>query len=520
MNIIDDIVRLIRRPSPKQVGGEMKSPFLSAVGFTSVNASDILDSYKDRAETVGDIKAVLEHLDVRRNLEAVEQMAFSGWGIKAIPPEDYNGNDQKLADEEKEIINRLWEFNKIWQIEKKIPQTFEAIRAYRWDVQEIYMGQIGKWQVPIYWEQLPPHSFGKSLSKYEGNSKFIPDRLLKGIIYDVEAKKHLFFQAQDSTSDPREIPTDNVFFMSDPHTNDPQGHSYFSGLVPYIKAQGLATMASNQTMARGGTPNAIFKVKNLDKEDDLGFTVSEGDEENIGTSQYKWWSYADSLAGRQGKDTRMVVPEEIDVIWPDLKIALNPLDAEDHWKAKIVDAIVPVDPMKQLGTSLAKSSKELLDYLEGIFGGYREQVGAYAEVLTYVVNINGWEGWTIESTFTPLSPKDIKQEKDHSLRSYQAGAIPVSRYYEETGRPALDPAEQLQLYREILIRAGKVDQLPLLTPELVGLKIVGQSAEEEPLPGEQKGLQVMLQAKSDGLLSILADEGYFRTNDEHKEHNK
>ena len=112
MNIIDDIVRLIRRPSPKQVGGEMKSPFLSAVGFTSVNASDILDSYKDRAETVGDIKAVLEHLDVRRNLEAVEQRAFSGWGIKAIPPEDYNGNDQKRADEEKEIINRLWEFNK------------------------------------------------------------------------------------------------------------------------------------------------------------------------------------------------------------------------------------------------------------------------------------------------------------------------------------------------------------------------------------------------------------------------
>lgn len=518
MNIINDILRLIRQPSPKQVGGEMKSPFLSAIGYKQVNASDTLDSYKDRGESVADIKAVLEHLDVRRNLEAVECMAFSGWGMKAIPPEDYNGNDQKRADEEREIINRLWEFNKTWRIQEKIPQTFEAIRAYRWDIHEIYMGQIGKWQVPIYWEQLPAHSFAKSLSKYEGNAKYLPDRLLKGVIYDIDAKQYIFFQAQDSTSDPRQIPPDNVFYMCDPRTKDPQGHSYFSGLVPFIKAQGLATMAANQTMARGGSPNAVFKVKNMEGDDDLGYVVSEdAEEESMGTKEYKWWDYADQLAKRQGKDTRMVVPEEIDVIWPDLKVALNPLDAEGHWKAKIVDALVPVDPMKQLGTSLAKSSKELLEYLEKIFGGYHDQVNQYAEVLTYIVNINGWEGWTIESTWQPVSPADVKIEKDFSLKSYQAGAIPVSRYYEETGRTALTPNEQLQLYREILIRGGHIEKLAMLTPELVGIQMTGQSADIEPSPGEEKGLQVMLQAKQDGLLDLLSEAGYFRAGHEHQE---
>lgn len=513
-NIVQDLLSWIKKPNPKIVGGEAPQRSLfSGAGLPMVDSNDVLDSYKDRKETVADIKAVLEHLDVRRNVEAVERMALSGWGMKAIPPEDYNGTEQKQADDSREIINRLWEFNKLWQIHKKIPVTFEAVKGYRWDIHEIYMGQIGKWQVPTYWEQLPSHSFGRAVTKYEGKTEFTPDRLLKGVIYDQPNRSYLFFQSQDVSTDPRQIPSENVFFITDPRISDPQGHSYFSGLVPYIKAHGLSVMAGNQTMARGGSPNAVFTVKNLEKEGELGYNEATLDSdgnvstsgEDMGTRYSPWWQYSQDLARRQGKDTRMVVPEEIEVAWPDLKVALNPLDAEDHWKQKIVDALVPVDPMKQLGTSLAKSSKELLDYLEGIFGGYREIVGdPYAEILTYIVNINGWDGWAIENTWKPVSPKDTKQEKDFSLKSYQAGSITVARYYEETGRPAPTPEEQFQLYREMLIKAGRVDQLPLLTPELVGLKLTGQSASQE------KGLEVMLQAKSDGLLDILKQAGYFR----------
>jgi hypothetical protein len=513
--IINDFLMWLKQPSAKVVGGEAKTNLFSGTGLPIVNVEDVMDSYKDRKETPADIKAVLEHLHVRRNMNAVEQMAFKGWGFKPIPPEDFNGTAQKEADMAKEITNRLWEFNKIWQIQKKIPNTWEAVMGYRYDLQEIYMGQIGKWQVPVYWEQLPPHSFGRAVAKYEGNKDYVPDRLLKGIIYDNREKKYLFFQSQDIQTDPRQIPTENVFFITDPRVSDLKGHSYLSGLVPTIKSHNLGRMAFNQTLSRGGSPNMVVKVKNPPPDNpEFGYVeaTTDGDGtvsssgEDLGTKEYKWWEYGQDLAKRQGKDSRLVVPEEIDLSWPDLKIALDPMKADHYFIQEIVDALVPVDPMKQMGTSLAKSSKELLDYLQDIFGGYQETCGdPYAELLTYIVNINGWEGWSIENVWKKLSPNDIKADKDHSLKSYQSGSITVTRYYEETNRPAPAPAELMQLYREMIIRAGRPDLLPQLTPELVGLTMTTQSQESDV-----KGLQVMLQAKEDGLLNILKEVGYFQ----------
>lgn len=514
-NLISELKKWLKMPSPKIVGGEAKTNLFSGTGLSTVDSNDAMDSYKDRKETVGEIKAVMEHLHVRRNVEAVERMAFAGWGFKAIPPEDFNGTDQKRADMEREIVNRLWEFNKLWEIHKKIPQTFEAVKGYRYDIHEMAMGYIGKWQVPTYWQQLPSHSFGRSVSKYENDKNFAVDRLLKGVIWDNINRQYLYFQSQDATTDPRQIPTENVFVITDPRVSDPQGHSYFSGLVPTIKSHNLGRQAFNQYLARGGSPNMVAKVKNLPAETDMGYTESTADSdgdvistgEDLGTKEYKWWQYAQDLARRQGKDSRMVVPEEIDVSWPDLKVALNPTEADHYFIQEIVDALVPVDPMKQLGTSLAKSSKELLDYLQDIFGGYQEICGdPYAELLTYIININGFEGWAIENVWKKLTPSDVKADKDHSLKSYQAGAITVTRYYEETGRPAPEPVELLQLYREMLIRAGKPELMQGLTPETMGLKMTGQAENDDP---SIKGLEVMLQAKADDLLPILEQVGYF-----------
>jgi hypothetical protein len=506
---IKDLMDAIKRPILKKSDAERSDLPLFGTGSPILATADRMVS----DESISDIRAILEHIHVRRNLAAVERMAFSGWSFVVVPPEDFNGSEQKKTAIQREITNRLWEFNKTWQIHRKIPATWEHLMAYRWDVHEIAMGRVGKWIVPIYWEVLPPHSFSRAPSQYIGNQDYIPDRLLPGIVYDVQQRRYLFFQTQSLTSEPRQIPPENVFYIQDPRATDPQGRSYLAGLVATIKSHNLSRMSLNQTISRGGSPNMIVKVKRAGEYDDLGLG-SGGDP---GSQYSPWWQYGEELARRQGKDSRIVIPEDIELEWPDLKVSLNPTEADHYFIQEIVDALVPVDPMKQLGTSLAKSSRELLEYLEKIFGGYREMCGdPYADLLTYIININGYEGWAIENVWHPLTPADRKSDLEHSLKSYQAGAITVSRFYEETGRLPPSQEELMQLYREMLIRAGRPDLLPeleYLVETKGGQKELSVKSELSELPdivsGPVSGIETLLQSKMDRVIQVLREFGYF-----------
>mgnify|MGYP006870477547 CR=1 FL=1 len=517
--IIDRIRNLmdaIKRPILKKSDAERSELPLFGTGYPILATADRIVS----DESISDIRAILEHIHVRRNLTAVERMAFAGWGFKVIPPEDFNGSEKREVEIKREITNKLWEFNKTWQIQKKIPATWEHLMAYRWDVHEIAMGRVGKWTVPVYWEMLPPHSFSRAPQQFIGNQDFILDRLLPGIVYDKPQRRYLFFQTQSPGSEPRQIPPENVFYIQDPRATDPQGRSYLAGLMATIKSHNLSRMSLNQTISRGGSPNMIVKVKRAGGElDDLGL----GGGGDPGSQYSPWWQYGEELARRQGKDSRIVIPEDIELEWPDLKVALNPTEADHYFIQEIVDALVPVDPMKQLGTSLSKSSKELLEYLEKIFSGYREMCGdPYADLLTYIININGYEGWAIENVWQPLTPADHKADLEHSLKSYQAGAITVSRFYEETGRLPPSQDELMQLYREMLIRAGRPDLLPELE-YLQGGTSTGNGGQQRAeysemaeagaeMPGytsgAELGIEMLLKSKMDRVVQVLREFGY------------
>lgn len=503
---IRNLMDVIKRPIMKKNDTE-RSQLFTGTGNPILATADRITS----DESISDIRAILEHIHVRRNLSAVERMAFAGWSFDVIPPEDFNGSEQKKAEIQREITNRLWEFNKTWQIQKKIPTTWEHIMAYRWDIHEIALGRVGKWTVPTYWEVLPPHSFSRAPQQFIGNQDFILDRLLPGIVYDVRQRRYLFFQTQSLAAEPRQIPPENVFYIQDPRATDPQGRSYLAGLVATIKSHNLSRMSLNQTISRGGSPNMVVRVKRSGEEyDDL---LSAGGDPG---SQYSpWWQYGEELARRQGKDSRIVIPEDIELEWPDLKVAINPTEADHYFIQEIVDALVPVDPMKQLGTSLAKSSKELLEYLEKVFGGYREMCGdPYADLLTYIININGYEGWAIENVWQPLTPSDRRTDLEHSLKSYQAGAITVSRFYEETGRLPPTQDELMQLYREMLIRAGRPDLLPELEYLVEGgsrqrAELSVKSELPEISSGPVSGIETLLQSKMDRVIQVLREFGYF-----------
>lgn len=510
MKLIEDLKAFLRRPNPQIIGSGAQNirPVFSFQGQPVVPALTDPD-FKKKAHTVSDMRGVLEHGQVNRNINSLSQIAFSGWDFKVVPPEGYDA--KKNSDVVRGVKDALYEFNKIWRIEEHLREGFPEVLAYRYSFFELAMGQIGKWTIPTYFQHLQAYSFARAPTQFPSDvdEGYVRDALLKGVVYEGVDRKPRLFQAQAGmTKEPVEIPAENVFMLTDPSFRIPDGASYLSGLVGTVLSHNNARQATNQVVARAGAPNAEYHVKRP-VEDEIGYAepiaAASGESADMGSSYSPWWNYGVNLARRQSKDNRVVVPEDIDIIWPDLKIALNPLEPDHYFVQEIIDHLVPVDVLKQVG--LFGNAKDMLDYLQMIMGGYREMVGfPFMDLMTWVLNLNGYEGWWVEPVWVGLKPSDVQADKTHSLEALKAGGITIRRFYKETGRDPLDEetGERAELLQEQAIRfklpapSGE----PGTTPAGTGLQAMSEQTDIDMLT-------MLLEAKKGGMMNVLKDMGYF-----------
>ena len=509
IKFLEQIKAFLSSPNPKIVGGQ--APIQPVFNFAGqVVIPSLADpEFKKKPATVSDIRATIEHPQVARNINSLQQICFSGWSFKVVPPSDYDA--KKNSDVVRQVTNNLWEFNKIWKIESKLREAFTAVLGYRYAPFEIGMGQVGKWTIPTYFEHLQPYGFARAPTQFPSDvdDGYVRDGLLKGIIYEGRDRKPRLFQAQAGMSkEPVEIPRENVFMITDPNYRIVDGGSYFSGLVGTVLSHNKARKATNLNMDRAGVPNAEFHVKNI-TEDDMGYSEptssSTGEGTDAAGTEFGWkWNYAQELARKQSSSNRVVVPEGIDIIWPDLKIALNPLEPDHYFVQEIIDHLVPVDVLKQVG--LFGNAKDMLDYLQMIMGGYREMVGfPFIDLMTWAINLNGYEGWWVEPVWVGLKPSDVQADKTHSLEALKAGGITIRRFYKETGRDPLDEetGERAELLQEQALRFKTA--APTGEP---GAAPAGQlQAMSEQTDVDM--LQMLLEAKKGGMMNVLKDLGYF-----------
>ena len=505
LKFIDDLKAFLRRPSPAVIGSTQEIRPIFSFRGQPVVPSLVEPDFKKKPATVADIKAVLEHPHVSRNVNSLEQICFSGWSFKVVPPDDFDA--KKNVDVVKQVTKALWEFNKMWKIEAHQREAFSEVLGYRYSPFEIAMGQVGKWTVPVYFEHLQAYSFSRAPSEFSSDmdENYVRDGLLKGIVYEGKERKPRLFQSQaGTTAEPVEIPAENVFMVCDPRVRIPDGGSYISALVGTVMSHNSARQATNQVIARSGAPVAEYHIKRP-QEDETGYSeptaAKTGESTDMGTSYSPWWNYGVNLARRQSKDYRVVIPEDIEIVWPDLKLALNPLEPDHYFIQEIIDHLVPIDVLKQMGTSLSKSSKELLIYIQMIMGGYREMIGLpFMDLMTYVLNLNGYEGWFVEPIWVNLAPPDVEKDKSHSLETLKAGGITIRRYYKETARDPLEEGELEELYREQSLRFGK-SMAP--SPD-AGLQVMA-STEEAGIDA----IEHLLSAKKVDIMKVLDEQGYF-----------
>jgi hypothetical protein len=514
IKLIEDLKAYLRRPNPTIVGGELSTKGQSInqpmfIGQPVVSGLADPD-FRKKPATVADIKGVIEHNHVKRNMTAIKRMSLSNWSFKVNPVESFD--TKKNPAVVRDVTNKLWEFNKIWNIGEKINETFDEVLGYRYCPYEVCMGQIGQWTVPTYFEHLQAYSFARASSKFPSDidSNYVRDGLLRGIVYEGTDRHIRFFQSQSGMNqEPIEIPAENVFYVTDGTTKVPDGGSYLSGIVGTILSHNKARMATNQVIDRGGVPNAQIKV-HKPPVDELGYDEPSeavaGEGTDMGGSYSPWWIYGVNLAKMQGKDNRTVIPDDIDIIWPDLKLALNPMEADHYFIQEIIDQLVPIDVLKQMGTSLSKSSKELLLYIQLIMGGYRDMMATpFTDLMTYILNINGYEGWWVESVWVSLAAPDVQADRTYSLDTFKAGGLTVARLYKETNRDPLEEGELEILFDEIAKRNNKPAAGPGGQPSLSAMSST-----------EVDSIKILMDGKKGGVMRALDKAGYFKKGEQAK----
>jgi hypothetical protein len=150
----------------------------------------------------------------------------------------------------------------------------------------------------------------------------------------------------------------------------------------------------------------------------------------------------------------------------------------------------------------------MLDYLQMIMGGYREMVGfPFMDLMTWVINLNGYEGWWVEPVWVGLKPSDVQADKTHSLEALKAGGITIRRFYKETGRDPFDEdnGERAELLQEQAIRFKT--SAPTTEPGAASKPGTELQAMSEQTDIDM--IAMLLEAKKGGMLQVLKNMGYF-----------
>ncbi len=132
----------------------------------------------------------------------------------------------------------------------------------------------------------------------------------------------------------------------------------------------------------------------------------------------------------------------------------------------ILKHLIPRDWVEQNGQAISKSSMPLLDLAMMVVQGWREIISEpYEKLYTAILEANGFTDWAVEFTYQDPDVSDKGKEKDRSLAAYNAKAITLDRFYEETGRRAPSKEERAELEASrAAAQPGQVTPTPANSP--------------------------------------------------------
>lgn len=170
---------------------------------------------------------------------------------------------------------------------------------------------------------------------------------------------------------------------------------------------------------------------------------------------------------------------------------------DDKLKAEILNHLIPRDWIEQNGQAVSKSSQPLWDLAMLVVDGWRAALAeAIEELLTRVLEANGFTDWSVQFVWKKLEYEDKVQLRTQALAAWERSALTLDRLYKIMGWDPITDEERAQLEKE--------KQIFHSTPGVV----IGNSLPAINAAKDKEPAQELLQQKSAIAIEELKYYGY------------
>lgn len=371
-------------------------------------------------------------------LNQIFMLVMNGRDIKIVLPEDQNAD--ALQDKSNEARKMLWRLDKQYDTGRLMQQAgMDTIifgsglieqgiveKAEGYNFPKTDMG----WNAPAWLQYVDAYSFSEQPSDTMNTQAFVPGRLLKGIAYDIAAKKSRYWQQKSEGHNPEEIPAERIIQIRDSRSRYPDGKSYLAGIAPTVLQWEATRKAFMQNMNYKGVGRMLIKVN--EARTDAGMLLPNPDGSTAKPRWYNAWKAAQATVKNYGNNNIGLLWPEHEPIFPNLGNVGDITKPDEYLKLEILNHLIPRDFIEQNGQAISTTGAPLLELVMMVVHGWREIISKpFNDLYTDILNANGYIDWACEMTFKDPSLDNKVERQKLALQAYSLGAMPESRLYEE-----------------------------------------------------------------------------------------
>jgi len=433
MKLLDRLFKRTQEAAPSQLTG------------ATVVRHGYPTNYIERSITPELIAADREVPNVLSNLIGLSRTCFLGFEWSLKPVEEGDDTQSKNIDKALKEIKRV--DKRIGRIGKSKGQgtlglvRFAALEDWSWgkSLFEYSLIQEGAWENFGEIQALPGQSFNTAPVSLYGQDRYVNDKILPGIVYDMVDDETHFFQNRGTIGQPIELEAANVLYIED--TTVPAGTSMLKALVPSIeqfkeiRRDGMLTMR-NIGVGRERAQidaDAIAKLKK---------------DANVAVDLAALTAYAKSMV--EGQSTSQAELSILGMKMEDRKVTvpINPWDADNYLKQEILNYFFHKDVLEVTAQAISATNGPAKDLLDIHIASEREVHGRPFELLwnQWLLN-NGFDGIYLEFDWWNWAPKDQEKEREGLVTDFRSHAITINEYREKRGYGPMDP-DEIQLLAE------------------------------------------------------------------------
>ena len=386
-------------------------------------------------------------------LNQIFMLVMNGRDIKIITPEDQNA--KALTDKSNTARKMLWRLDKRYDAGRIMQQTGIDVMTFGSGLVErgVIEGKDGGfafpktdvgWNAPAWLQYLDAYSFADQPAETMNTQAFVPGRLLKGVAYDIAAKRTRYWQLKGDGKNPEEIPSARIIQIRDQRSRYPDGKSYLAGIAPTVLQWEATRKAFMQNINYKGVGRCIVKVKEL--RDATGQLLDNPDGSTTKPRFYNAWKAGQNFVKNYGNNNIGMLWEDHELIFPQLGNVGDIVKPDEYLKLEILNHLIPRDFIEQNGQAISTTGTPLLELVMMVVHGWQRIISEpFEKLYTDILEANGFADWACEFTFKDPNLENKVEKQKLAMQAASLGLMPLARLYDELGWQPLTKEEQKEM---------------------------------------------------------------------------